>query len=119
VGVANDAAFQPVRTGTGGLDTIRNLAVGTTVDGSSLSFSTGDGGFFFGETALTEGTVFNDGHNNWKISYVAETGGLNFATSMPGSHFITLSNLTAIPEPASLLALGCLIGSGAFLRRRR
>ena len=28
-------------------------------------------------------------------------------------------NLTAIPEPGSLLALGCLIGSSTFLRRRR
>lgn len=27
--------------------------------------------------------------------------------------------LNAIPEPASLLALGCLVGSGAFLRNRR
>ncbi|MEN9975063.1 MAG: hypothetical protein RLZZ282_1069 [Verrucomicrobiota bacterium] len=27
--------------------------------------------------------------------------------------------LVAIPEPASLLALGCLMGSGAFLRQRR
>ena len=27
--------------------------------------------------------------------------------------------LTAIPEPGSLVALGCLVGSGAFLRRRR
>jgi hypothetical protein len=79
----------------------------------------GAGGFFFGETPLSEGTVFNDGHNNWKISYVAPTGGSNFATSIPGSHFITLSNLTAIPEPGSSLALGCLIGSGALLRRRR
>ena len=79
----------------------------------------GGGGFFFGETALTEGTVFDDGHNNWKISYIAETGGLNFATPIPGSHFITLNNLTAIPEPGSLLALGCLLGSGTFLRRRR
>ena len=28
-------------------------------------------------------------------------------------------NLTAVPEPGSLLALGCLIGSGALLRSRR
>ena len=28
-------------------------------------------------------------------------------------------NLTAIPEPGSLLALGCLIGSAALLRNRR
>ena len=75
--------------------------------------------FFYGATLLTEGTVFNDGHNNWKISYVAETGGLNFATPIPGSHFITLSNLTAVPEPGSMLAIGCLVGSGAFLRSRR
>jgi hypothetical protein len=27
--------------------------------------------------------------------------------------------LTAIPEPASLVALGCLLGSGMFLRQRR
>ena len=32
---------------------------------------------------------------------------------------IALTGLSAIPEPASLLALGCLMGSGAFLRQRR
>jgi hypothetical protein len=32
---------------------------------------------------------------------------------------ISLRNLTAVPEPGSLLALGCLIGSGALLRSRR
>ena len=79
----------------------------------------GGGGFFFGETALTEGTIFNDGLNNWKISYAATSGGLNFASDIPGSHFITLSNLTAIPEPGSWLAIACLIGAGAFLRGRR
>ena len=45
VGVANDANFQPVRTGTGGLDPIVNLAAGTTVDASSV-YSTGAGGSF-------------------------------------------------------------------------
>jgi hypothetical protein len=28
-------------------------------------------------------------------------------------------DLTAVPEPGSLVALGCLVGSGAFLRSRR
>jgi len=28
-------------------------------------------------------------------------------------------HLTAVPEPGSLLALGCVVGSGAFLRSRR
>jgi hypothetical protein len=32
---------------------------------------------------------------------------------------IALTSLSAIPEPASLLALGCLMGSGVFLRQRR
>jgi len=79
----------------------------------------GGGGFFYGATQLLDGTTFSDGLNTWKISYAANSGGLNFATPIPGSHFITLSNLTAVPEPGSLLALGCLVGSGAFLRIRR
>jgi len=32
---------------------------------------------------------------------------------------VTVSSLAAVPEPGSLLALGCLIGSGALLRSRR
>lgn len=32
---------------------------------------------------------------------------------------IALTGLSAIPEPASLLALGCLLGSGVFMRQRR
>ena len=44
VGVANNAALQPLRDGTGGLDTILNLGTAATIDGSSLYLSTGDGG---------------------------------------------------------------------------
>ena len=44
VGVANNNLLQPVRVGTGNLDAIRNLAVGASIDASSLSFSTGYGG---------------------------------------------------------------------------
>ena len=29
-----------------------------------------------------------------------------------------LTGLSAIPEPANLLALGCLVGFGALIRRR-
>ena len=80
----------------------------------------GGGGFFFGGNQVLDGTPFSDGKGNtWQISYAASTGGLNFATDIPGSKYITLSNLTAVPEPGSLLALGCLIGSGVLLRRRR
>ena len=44
VGVANNANFQPVRAGTGGLDPILNLATGSTVDSSSNYYASGAGG---------------------------------------------------------------------------
>jgi uncharacterized protein with beta-barrel porin domain len=83
------------------------------------------GGFFYGDTPalLNDGDTLTAGLNTWKISYGATTGGLNFATQYDpslDSKFINLTlSLTAIPEPGSLLALGCLVGSGAFLRTRR
>jgi len=43
VGVANNNLLQPVRSGTGNLDTIQNLAVGSTIDVSSI-ISSGYGG---------------------------------------------------------------------------
>ena len=43
VGVANSAAFQPVRTATGNLDAVLNLAQGTMISGS-LTYSSGIGG---------------------------------------------------------------------------
>ena len=81
------------------------------------------GGFFYGATTsrLNDGDTLIAGLNTWKISYGATAGGLNFATEYDhgvDSKFINLT-LTAIPEPGSLLALGCLVGSGAFLRTRR
>ena len=80
-----------------------------------------NGGFFtYGTNELSDGEQFTDAYSNhWTIRYAAEVGGANFASAIAGSHFITLSNLTAIPEPGSLLALGCLVGSGMFLRSRR
>lgn len=44
VGVANNSLLQPIRTGSGGLDTIMNLTEGSVIDASSLNFSTGSGG---------------------------------------------------------------------------
>ncbi|MEI6606293.1 MAG: PEP-CTERM sorting domain-containing protein [Verrucomicrobiota bacterium] len=82
------------------------------------------GGFFtyvdassHAETSLTEGAQFTLGANTWKITYTATTGGLNVPGGDTG-HFINLTNLTAIPEPGSWLALGGLVGAGLCLRRR-
>ena len=79
---------------------------------------TWNGGFFtYAGNELTNNEVFTAGPNTWKITYGDTSGGLNFAgEDAIGGSFI---NLTAIPEPGSWLALGCLIGSGAFLRRRK
>ena len=68
VGVANDTNFQPVRTGTGGLDPILNLGTGTTVDGSSV-YSTGAGGSFSHEgTGTGQFTAGTEGYLGMKLS---------------------------------------------------
>lgn len=81
-----------------------------------------NGGFFTSSVTgelLGNGASVSDGYNNWTIRYGVDSvgAGLNFANEL-GGRFITLS-LTAIPEPSSLLALGCLVSSGVFLRSRR
>ena len=79
---------------------------------------TWNGGFFtYAGNELSNNEEFTAGLNIWKITYGDTTGGLNFASEYdPGSHFI---NLTAVPEPGSWLALGCVLGSGVLLRSRR
>ena len=76
------------------------------------------GYFTYGMNQLTDGEVFTAGLNTWQISYGATTGGLNFATEYTPTSG-SFVNLTAVPEPGSLFAIGCLIGSGALLRTRR
>ena len=69
VGVANDANFQPVRSNTGGLDPILNLATGTTVDASSLYYSSGAGGSFTHEGAGSgQFTAGTEGYLGMKLS---------------------------------------------------
>ena len=77
-----------------------------------------NGGFFtYAGNELTNNEVFTAGLNTWQITYGATSGGLNFASEYDlGGSFI---NLTAVPEPGSLLALGCVLGSGVLLRSRR
>ena len=91
------------------------FAAGTKL--SLINYAGGwNGGFFtYGGTTLPNGGVFTAGLNTWRINYDAISGGLNFATEYSGGHFVTL---TAVPEPGSWFALGCLVGSGFLLRRR-
>ncbi len=93
------------------------FAAGTTLTLINYAGKWNGGFFTYGTNTLENHEVFTAGRNTWQINYGATTGGMNFASeyNFSGS-FVTL---TAIPEPGSLLAIGCLVGSGAFLRARR
>jgi autotransporter-associated beta strand protein len=105
--------------------TLTDLAVSPTAFAANTTLSLinyagewNHGYFTYGTNQLTDGEVFTAGLTTWQIRYGAITSGLNFASEYtPASG--SFVNLTAVPEPGSLLALGCLMGAGAFLRRRR
>jgi fibronectin-binding autotransporter adhesin len=92
------------------------FAPNTTLSLINYAGAWNSGYFTYSGNELLDNEVFTAGLNTWKISYYASTGGLNFATEATQAHFV---NLTAVPEPGSLFAIGCLIGSGALLRSRR
>jgi len=103
--------------------TLNDLGSGTFAPGTILSLiqyeGTWDGGLFtYNHTQLNDGDVFTDltaNHNHWTINY---NGSMGDNVSTPGTNYISLS-LTAVPEVGGLLAIGCLVGSGAFFRSRR
>ena len=75
-------------------------------------------GYSYSATKHTQYAVgtFTANANFQVINFVAGATG-NFNAFAPTA--VSLRELTAVPEPGSLLALGCLIGSGALLRSRR
>ena len=96
-------------------------APGTVLSLINYASSLSSGFFSYdGINNLADNATFTLGTNTWRINYGASLGGAgtNFSTDYlgGGSHFITL---TAVPEPGSTLALGCLVASGALLRSRR
>lgn len=83
VGVANDANLQPFRDGTDGLDTILNLALGSTINAGSAFLSSGAGGsqdhlgstFTAGEEGYI-GFKLNDSDYGWmRVGFTDNTGG--------------------------------------------
>ncbi|MEI6607461.1 MAG: hypothetical protein WCP35_19295 [Verrucomicrobiota bacterium] len=126
--VVNGALTLDSSTGSKVYLTVTDLAGAPVAFSTTLSLinysGAFSGGFFtyvdattHAEKALTDGAQFTLGANTWKITYTATAGGLN-ALDVTGGHFINLTNLTAIPEPGSLLALGGLVGLGLCLRWR-
>ena len=92
------------------------FATGTKLSLVNYAGVWNNGFFTYAGNSLANHGVFTAGHNTWQINYDAVSGGLNFATEYTSGHFVTL---TAVPEPGSWLALGCLMGSGVALRRRK
>lgn len=134
-GIANSAAFQPVRATTSNMSAVLNLAAGTLVDGTSV-FSTGEAGsdshMGSGANQFQSGI---DGYIGFKfttnssagpyygwmrVSLTYNTAGAvikDWAYDNTGLG-INAGSLLAIPEPsrACLLLIGCL---GIHFRRRR
>ncbi len=94
------------------------FAEGTILSLINYTGELGGGHMTWEGNELTEGERFTLDANTWEISYSAQSGGLNFSGYYVGGHFVNL-NLVAIPEPGSLLALGCLLGCGLFIRTHR
>jgi len=111
-------------TGTVGL-VLADLAAGAgrVAEGTILSLinygGSWNGGFFHsGGAALTDGSLFSVGAQQWRIDYDAPLGGLNHTGDfLPDSRFV---NVVAVPEPSAgvLLAIG-LLGTGWAWRRAR
>lgn len=134
-GIANDAdssatmpTFQPVRIGTGFLDAVENLTVGTTVDGSS-TYSTGYGGSashipseFTAGTPGYLGFSLDTGSGivyGWmRVTLEANTApGVIHEWAYEDSGAAIL--VGAVPEPGTSLLAALALGSLAFRRRRK
>jgi len=63
--LSNSADFQPARDGTGGMDTVLNIAAGSTIN-SGLNFATGSGGSI--DHLGTEFTAGQEGYLGFKLN---------------------------------------------------
>ena len=84
-----------------------------------INYGKWNGGFFTYEGhELDNNAEFTAGNNTWKIIYDATCGGANYTGADTGNFINLTNNLTSIPEPATWLALSCLLGAGFSLRSR-
>lgn len=134
------ASWQPVRTGTGKTDAIVQLAVNTTVDISTASYSTGFGAsgqinsHFGGGTGFTVGapgylgfSLIIDNPANpgnpllvygWALVTLENNNGVGLLHEWAYDATGAAIQVAAVPEPASLTFVGSL-GVLLLLRRRR
>ncbi len=134
-GIANSAAFQPVRSGTGNMDPVVNLALNTLISATS-TFSSGEAGsdshMGAGLGQFQSGT---DGYIGFKFTTNSSAGPyygwmrVDVTYNTSGAVIrdwaydnsglgINVASLLAIPEPSRALLL--LVGvAGITVRRRR
>ena len=131
--IYNNETFQPVRSGTGNLDAIVNLAFGAPVNAGIPSFSSGfglsDSHTGGGTTQFQPGSPgylgfkFSDNVDNgpfygWLKITVNVTGGVIEAWAYDNTG-AALPVGTTVPEPSTYAALSGLAVLGLALRRRR
>lgn len=106
---------------------VTNHGTVTIADFSSFNTSTGFvpvSGSLSAYTSVGPGTVSLDLEDTFSLAVKAKASGSSSNWGLQYDAFsvgnvVVHYNFTAVPEPGSLLALGCLVGSGAFLRTRR
>ena len=148
VGVANNNLLQPLRVGTGNLDKLLNLSVGSTIDVSSLYLSAGSGGSvshlgstftagqegYFGFklnaadygwmrvvfTGNTAGAVIEDWANdNSSGQYYNSSTGALVTPSARGAFTLSGNTLAWTAVPEPTSAVVGLLPGAGLLRRRR
>ena len=121
--VTNEAFTYPTNPAT-------KILAGQTLSFGAQTFTPVTSGGFVNITPTTLGDYSGAGFidfdlfNNFSINpNVVGSGGnpivITNTANGSASGSISIRYFYAIPEPGSLLALGCLVGSGAFLRTRR
>jgi autotransporter-associated beta strand protein len=92
------------------------FAPGTTFSLISYTGTWNEGLLTVNGVAVADGGFFTVGLNTWQLDYDATVGGLNFSGEYFDGSFV---NISAVPEPATLLSLLGGLGVLAGLRRRR
>jgi len=102
--------------------TLSNLSVGTFADNTKFTLINYNGAwnnglFTYNAILLNDGDTFTFNGQDWIIDYNASSGGENFnGEYLPSSSFV---NITAVPEPSTLVLAAFGLATGGLIRRRK
>jgi autotransporter-associated beta strand protein len=97
--------------------TLSELASATVADGSKLTLIS-YAGLWSGTTfaGYSQGSIFSLGSNLWQINYSDTSGGANGGLY---GNFITITAVTAIPEPSAWICVAAAFAAGGLTTRRK